>query len=458
VCAEFLQDATTKVPSDRRGIRVPAVELVVIEGPSRGKRAALTGGAATVGSAEQNLLCIDDPLVSRLHCELRVRPGTITLRDRGSTNGTFIEGVRVRDVDLPAGAVVQVGGSAFRIEVRVEPAFVPVSDRTELGELVGASLEMRRVYATLERVAPTDATVLVQGETGTGKDVVARTIHALSRRSAGPFVPVDCGSMPASLFESELFGHVRGAFSGAVSDRRGVLEEAGGGTLFLDEIGEVPLDLQPKLLRALETRSVRPVGTNIARPVDVRIVAATNRPLSKAVNDGVFREDLYYRLAVVEVTLPPLRARPEDIVPLARHFFRQLHGEAAELPAAFAASLSQRHFSGNVRELRNLIERSVALGFFELPSSRSVRPATPPAEPSGGVAELVPLDRPLKEARQAWTEGFESVYVRHVLGRAQGNVTRAAELAGVSRRFLQRLVARLRIVPSDFGSDSDEDA
>jgi transcriptional regulator with GAF, ATPase, and Fis domain len=445
VCAEFLEDKTTRVPSDRRGVAVPAVELVVIEGTSRGTRVTVNGGTATVGTASANSLALDDARVSRLHCELRLRPGVITLKDRGSTNGTFVEGLRVRDVDVAAGTVVHVGASAFRVEVGDEPAFVPLSDRRELGELVGASLEMRRVYSVLERVAKTDATVLIQGETGTGKDVVARTLHALSARSSGPFVPIDCGSIPASLFESELFGHLRGAFSGALSERRGVFDEAAGGTLFLDEIGEVPIELQPKLLRAIETKSVRPVGANTAHAADVRIVAATNRPLWKAVNDGAFREDLYYRLAVVDVALPPLRARREDIVPLALSFFRRLRGEAAELPPAFAATLCARDWPGNVRELRNFIERSVALGFVEPGAQR--RSSAPP--PPLGMKDLVPLDLPLKEARQAWTESFEAVYVQHALKRANGNVTRAAEQAGVSRRFLQRLLARLGIATSD---------
>jgi transcriptional regulator with PAS, ATPase and Fis domain len=449
VCAEFLEDKTTRVPSDRRGVPVPAVDLVVLEGASRGKRVTVSGGAATVGTASVNTLILDDPRVSRMHCELRVRPGVITLRDRGSTNGTFVQGLRVRDVDVAAGTVVELGASAFRVEVGDEPAFVPLSDRSELGELVGGSLEMRRVYSVLERVAGADATVLVQGETGTGKDVVARTLHALSRRSSGPFVPIDCGSIPATLFESELFGHVRGAFSGAVSDRRGVFDEAAGGTLFLDEIGEIPLELQSKLLRAIETRTVRPVGANAAHAADVRIVAATNRPLWKAVNDGAFREDLYYRLAVVEVALPPLRARREDIAPLALSFFRRLRGDAAELPPSFAASLSARDWPGNVRELRNFIERSVALGFVE-PELARVKGPPPPAP--AGVKELVPLDLPLKEARQAWTESFEAIYAQHVLRRANGNVTHAAAHAGVSRRFLQRLLARLGIAASDVDS------
>ena len=364
--------------------------------------------------------------------------------------------MRVRDADLPAGTLVLVGASRFRIEVQDEPAFVPLSDRASLGELVGSSFEMRRVYAVIERIAPADATVLLQGETGTGKEVVARTIHALSRRATKPFVPVDCGSIPANLFESELFGHVRGAFSDAVSDRRGVFEEADGGTLFLDEIGEIPIELQPKLLRALETRSVRRVGTNTARPVDVRIVAATNRPLAKAVNEGLFRDDLYYRLAVVDSALPPLRARREDIAPLATHFLTRLRGEKAVLPPDLAASIAQRDWPGNVRELRNFVERSLALGLFDEAARRPSRPP-PSIEAPGDLADLVPLDRPLKDARQAWMMSFESVYARHVLRRAQGNVTRAAEMAGVSRRFLQRLLARLGIVASTVGADEGDD-
>jgi len=241
---------------------------------------------------------------------------------------------------------------------------------------------------------------------------------------------------------------VRGAFSGAISDRRGVFDEASGGTLFLDEIGEVPIELQPKLLRAIETRTVRPVGANTAHPVNARIVAATNRPLWKAVNEAAFREDLYFRLAVVEVLLPPLRSRPEDLPPLARHFFQQLRGEGAELPPDFVAGLARRDWPGNVRELRNFIERSVALGFLD---ARAPTPSQAP--PPGDAASSVPLDRPLKDARLAWTRSFEDVYMRHVLRRAAGNVTRAAELSGVSRRFLQRLIVRLGITASEVGLD-----
>jgi transcriptional regulator with PAS, ATPase and Fis domain len=394
-------------------------------------------------------LRVTDPTVSRVHCELRIRGSAITLRDGGSTNGTYVEGVCLRDGDIPPGATVRVGQTVFRIEVGEEPAFIDVSEKTSFGELVGASIEMRRLYAILERIAPSTTTLLIQGETGTGKDVVARSLHAASKRATQPFVGVDCGAIPENLIESELFGHVRGAFSGAVSDRKGVFEEASGGTLFLDEIGEMPVALQPKLLRAIETRTVRRVGANTERPVDVRIVAATNRPLSRCVNEGTFREDLYYRLAVVEAHLPPLRARREDIAALARHFYRGFQGPTADLPDDFVKMLSARSWPGNVRELRNFIERSVLLGFVIAPARRSA----PPAPAATSLEAMVPVHLPLKDARQAWTESFESVYVRTLLQKSGGNVTRAAEAAGVNRRFLQRLIARLGIHAGDVGGD-----
>jgi len=449
----YPQDVTSRIAA-RPTMRVWSLDLVVVDGPSRGARASVTTGTARIGAAPGNDLTIADPTVSRVHCELVTRGNAIVLRDCGSTNGTWVEGVRLRDGDVPPGAIVRVGSSAFRVDVGEEPAFVELSDRAGFGELVGASLEMRRLYAILDRVASTDATVLVEGETGTGKDVLARSLHAASPRARGPFVAVDCGAIPESLIESELFGHVRGAFTGATSDRKGVFEEADGGTLFLDEIGEMPLGLQPKLLRAIESRTVRRVGASAARPVDVRIVAATNRPLARCVNDGSFREDLYYRLAVVSVSLPPLRTRRDDIPLLARHFHGALAGDdAPELPEDFVARLVGRSWPGNVRELRNVIERSVSLGLIDARPVRSSR-QPPAAAELPSLDAMVALELPLKDARQAWVESFESVYVRELLRRSSGNVTHAAERAGVSRRFLQRMLARLGIRAG--GGDEDE--
>ena len=432
-------------------------EIFVVDGPDRGRRMTLNPLTVRVGTGESCHLRLTDPTVSRLHFQLSPRGDGLRLTDAGSTNGTLVEGIRVRDVDLLAGATVRIGATALRIEAGREPLCVEISGRESFGSLLGAGVEMRRLYTILERVAPTQATVLIQGETGTGKELVARELHQHSRCSTGPFVVVDCGGIAPNVIESELFGHTRGAFSGAVNDRRGLIEEAHGGTLFLDEIGELPLNLQAKLLRVLETREVRRVGANTARAVDVRLVAATNRMLAQSVNEGSFREDLYYRLAVVEVQLPALRFRREDLPLLADHFSRRLTGNAGPIPSELVATLMTRSWPGNVRELRNFIERCVTLGIT--PGGASRREGSAPVQ---GIEAGLPLNLnvPLKEARDEAMERLEHIYVQSVLRRSEGNVTRAAELAGVSRRFLQRLIARLGIrgAISDLGDDVGSDA
>jgi DNA-binding NtrC family response regulator len=453
----FSLDETERTQGPVAVLRVPQVTLTVVEGPSRGASAKVAGTPLRVGSSEACGLRVADRRVSRVHLEIGASGDAVTVRDLGSKNGTFVDGVRVRDADVIAGQVIRLGDSAVRVDVDAAQAQIAVSPNASFGEMLGASLPMRMIYTVLERAAATDATVLLLGETGTGKDVAARSIHAASPRRGGPFVPVDCGAIPENLIESELFGHVRGAFTGAVSSRKGAFEEANGGTLFLDEIGEMPLALQPKLLRALETRSIRRVGEATARPVDVRIVAATNRPLARAVNDGSFREDLYYRLAVIEVALPPLRARREDIAALARHFYERCAGAGRKPPADYVASLASKPWPGNVRELRNAIERDVTLGLVGdqegLPTE--ARAAAAAAQLPSGIESLIPLHMPLKDARAAWARVFESVYVRAMLQRTGGNLTRAAEAAGVSRRFLQRMLVRMGMRAADMTDDED---
>jgi transcriptional regulator with PAS, ATPase and Fis domain len=453
---EEFEGAETNLISRQKTLRVRSVELVVVDGPDRGKRARVTQGTARVGSAAGNALVLADPTVSRLHCEISVGPDAVTLRDRGSTNGTFLEGRRVRDVDLTPGSLVCVGASTLRVDVSDDPTFLPLSERTSFGPILGQSQEMRRIYAVLEKAARTDATVLVTGETGTGKELVAEAVHEASPRASGPFLTIDCGAIPENLIESELFGHVRGAFSGAVADRKGIFEEAHGGTVFFDEIGELPIAMQPKLLRALESRQVRRVGSNQARRVDVRVIAATNRTLARSVNEGTFREDLYYRLAVIEVELPPLRARREDLPALAAHFIERFTGRPDPPPPALLSTLLTRDWPGNVRELRNFIERCVSLGWPD-PSALAPSPlARGAGAAAGAAASLVPVDLPLKEARLAWMEQFEGVYVRALLDKTRGNVTRAAELAGVSRRFFQRTMARIGVKSADHGGADDD--
>jgi transcriptional regulator with PAS, ATPase and Fis domain len=455
---EDVDDLVTNVIGGRvpAGPTVPfaGIELLVIEGPDRGARARVSGSVTRVGTAATNQLRLTDRTVSRVHCELRLRTGTVQLVDSDSTNGTFAEGVRIYDAELAPGAVFRVGATVIRLEAAQTPTHVPVSQRDHFGDLVGGSLAMRRVYAVLERLAPTDTTALIQGETGTGKELAARAVHQASRRARGPFVTVDCGAIAETLIESELFGHVRGAFSGAQGDRRGLFEEAHGGTLFLDEIAELPLSLQPKLLRALESREVRRVGSNATKPVDVRVLAATHRSLARSVNAGTFREDLYYRLAVVEVELPPLRARREDVLPIAQRFYERFGGKNEPIPTDLAATLQARAWSGNVRELRNFIERTVTLGqAWERPVGPARAAATEP-----GALE-VPVHLPLKEARVAWMEQFERRYVEALLHRTGGNVTRAAEMAGVHRRSLQRVIASLggRFAEAAASGEGDDD-
>ncbi len=429
----------------------PAITLTVLSGPDRGARLRLTGELARIGTGESCALRLKDPTVSRLHCALEVGRNAVRVVDSGSTNGTFIDGVRARDADITSGSTLKLGGTSIGVDFDEDSIRVPLSDKPSLGGIIGHSVEMRRLYAILERVAPTDATVLIQGETGTGKEVVAATLHELSRRAKGPFVAVDCGSISESLIESELFGHVKGSFSGATGNRAGLFEEAEGGTIFLDEIGELPPSLQPKLLRVLESREVRRVGSNVPRKIDVRVVGATNRDLARSVNEGTFREDLYFRLAVVPVQLPPLRARRDDIPALVQHFYERIVGAGELAPPPLVASLVVRAWPGNVRELRNVVERSISLGWNEDAEERSAGKTVLPA----GLASLVPVDLGLKEARQAWTEQFENVYVRALLERTDGNVSRAAEAAGVNRRFLQRMMARLGIRSAQEEDDDD---
>ena len=270
--------------------------------------------------------------------------------------------------------------------LRRAPASLSSSREPErFGDALAASPVMRQLFETLARVAPLDLSVLLEGESGTGKDVLARAIHAASSRAKGPFMVVDCGAIPPNLIESELFGHERGAFTGADVARRGVFEEANGGTLFLDEIGELPLDMQPKLLRALEQREVRPVGGRVARPIDVRVVAATHKKLAALSQTGGFRSDLFYRLAVVRATVPPLRERPDDVLPIARTMLRAiLHDAAADFPEAVAMRLLACPWPGNVRELRNVVERFAAFGADGLFESSD----SPPPESNEDLASL----------------------------------------------------------------------
>jgi DNA-binding NtrC family response regulator len=404
--------------------------LLVVRGPDRGRALRVEREEVSVGSAASCDLVLNDETVSRHHVSIRTLPDAYLVTDLESTNGTFFSERRVHAIQLQPGDSFDLGKTRLRLEAQRETIELPVSAAPRFGRLLGRSADTRRLFARLEAVAALDATVLLVGETGTGKDLAARSLHETGPRAERPFVVVDCSAIPNNLMEAELFGHERGAFTGADRRRRGALMEAHGGTLFLDEISKLPYDMQPKLLRALENREVRPLGADRPVSFDARIVAACGSDLRLDVNRGVFREDLYYRLNIVTIRLPPLRERSDDIPLLANHFYRELTRDPeGVLPPGIIKSLLLRSWPGNVRELRNAVERWVALS--EVDEPEPVSPET--AEPSYATAKAQAL------------AGFERSFLTQLMLRAGGNISQAARLAEMNRVTLLRLLRRHQI-------------
>ncbi|MFH0903243.1 MAG: sigma 54-interacting transcriptional regulator [Pseudomonadota bacterium] len=428
--------------------------LLVIQGPDRGERASLGEQPLHVGSAPDCDLVLTDPTVSRRHIMASREGEEVVLRDQGSTNGSYIQGSRFKEIAVGYGSEIRVGRTVIKYLPEEEVVQPEISDSESFGGLVGQNVRMRRLFKLLEDVAKIDATVLIEGETGTGKELVAEEIHNASPRVGGPFVVFDCGAVPHDLIESALFGHVRGAFTGAVADRKGAFAEAHHGTIFLDEIGELPLDLQPTLLRALDKKSVRRVGANVYDRIDVRIVAATNRDLRSEISNKAFREDLYYRLAVIRVTLPPLRERGEDIKLIAEHFVRQLAGDRPlQITSEGLAWLQRNAWPGNVRELRNVIERACVLSKGD---SLNVEDAL--AEHAVASGPSIRTDLPFKEAKGQLLETFEREYVVEIMRRHNMNLSAAAREAQIDRKHLRELVRKYGIDPrgGDPGKSSDD--
>ena len=437
--------------------------LRVVSGPDQGKEHALEDGTTLVGTHADNDLVLTDATVSRHHLEIRVRRDGIEVRDLDTTNGTKHGGARV-------GQVILVGPARLRLGRHTELDVEPVDAGVELddwpgdrfGDVLGSAPVMRRLFALLGRAAATEATILLTGETGTGKEAIAEAIHQAGARAKGPFVVVDCGSIPHELIASELFGHARGSFTGAAADKQGLIEAANRGTLFLDEIGELALDLQPQLLRVLDRRQVRRVGETHAVDVDIRVIAATHRDLRAMVRAGRFREDLYYRLAVVATHVPPLRERKDDIPALVTCFAERMGRGAFAQSPALLEQLLRHDWPGNVRELRNVVERALSLGSAALadlgdPAAGSGRsgPATSPGDagasddsgrpPTGAPAGTTTgdvLELPFKEAKAALVESFERDYLTALLARHRGNISRAASEAGIDRNYVHRLVKK----------------
>jgi DNA-binding NtrC family response regulator len=427
-------------------------QLVVVDGPDRGRAARLGEREITVGTHHDADLVLSDDRVSAHQLSIAAVESRFRVRDAGSTNGTWYEGSRIAEVTVPAGSTLLVGRSALRIEAEAQPLDIPPSQARRFGELVGDSLAMREVFAVLERVAASDATVLVEGETGTGKELVARAVHDASPRRRGPFVAVDCGALPEGLLESELFGHVRGAFTGAATARNGMLVRADGGTLFLDELGRVSANLQARLLRVLEERVVRPLGGDTERAVDVRVIAASRDDLDAEVAAGRFRADLLYRLAVVRVALPPLRIRREDLPALVRELLRR-RGFADERPTGSGLDRLIAHgWPGNIRELRNVLDRAIALA----PGAQRFADLAIRIEPGPVAGEplAVRSDLPYADAKAAVLHDFERRYLADLLAREDGNLSAASRSSGLDRKHLRTLARKHGLVD---GGDSDDD-
>lgn len=415
------------------------MRISVTRGPDVGLYLDVGGREIRVGTAVENDMVLNDDTVSRRHCSLEPTEHGLRVRDEASTNGVVFAGSRVYDAVLvPNPVVLQIGDTELTI-TPLEPKVTRQQLEIEgFAGLIGKSARMRELFADLARVAASDVSVLIEGETGTGKELVAEAIHERSARARGPFIVFDCGAVAPNLAESELFGHVRGAFTGAVDGRTGVFQQANGGTIFLDELGELPKELQPKLLRVLEKREVRRLGSSQPQPIDVRVVAATNRNLSVEVQRGRFREDLYFRLAGAHVLVPPLRSRIEDLRLLVEHFGASL-GRAADvsaLPAHVWQLLESHRWPGNVRELKNAVQRLILMPAHQFPAWAS----SPPKETSPFLTGSALL--PLKDARLGVNDAFERDYLRVALAHSAQNVTRAASAAQVSRQMFYKLMSK----------------
>jgi transcriptional regulator with GAF, ATPase, and Fis domain len=417
------------------------LRIAVVQGPDAGLTVDIAGALLRVGTSAESDLVLSDTTVSRHHCELEPTPFGMRVRDAGSTNGIALAGSRIYDAVIPGDFAISLGDTVLGITWLGETIEREQTDEDLFGEVVGRSARMRELFAQLERIATTEYTLLLEGETGTGKDLIAESIHAKSARASEPFVVFDCGAVSRTVIESELFGHERGAFTGAQAVHQGLFEQAQGGTLFLDEIGELPLELQPKLLRVLERREVRRVGGRGVIEVDVRIIAATNRNLRVEMQRGAFRQDLYYRLAQSHVVVPPLRDREGDVDLLLEHFLSQERPprRLEDVPADVLEMFRIHRWPGNVRELRNAVQRLIVTPDKVFGTPIRDAPQRDPLAPSFDHGE--PL-APLQVARRTNADAFERIYVLQALERAGGNIPRAAEIAQISRQMMLRLARK----------------
>ncbi len=444
------------------GMRVRRSRITILAGPDRGSVQEIEAATIRIGARRGNDVQLSDTKVSGIHCEISLDDKGYRLKDLDSTNGTYVSGLRINDAYIYPNTQIQVGTTKFSFEPLDESVEVPLSAKNEFAGMIGQSVTMRELFARVEKLASSLATCLVTGETGVGKELAAEALHLHSQRKSGPFVVLDCGSIPQNLIESELFGHERGAFTGATNSYAGVFERAHTGTVFLDEIGELPLEMQPKLLRVLERHELRRVGGSKTINVDIRVVAATNRELGVEVNRGRFREDLYYRLAVARVHVPPLRERRDDIPLLIEHLMANIPGGEGTRLSPETIDLMMRHdWPGNVRELKNVIERAVLLS--EAPKSeeafrRTYVPVVQGADGEKNAGEgaqssellsmAIDIGVPFKVAKRDLVTDFERRYISKLLDAFHGNISAAARAAGIDRMSIHKMLNRLGLSKS----------
>lgn len=428
--------AIVRAPHAPQQLTFTRFELSVMEGVDTGLTKIFGQESVQIGTARANDFVLSDRTVSRFHAKIETQEGRFRLTDLGSTNGTYLGGYGVQAAFLESRAIFDLGTTKIRFQPLEDKATVVLPDTDRLGPLIGQSSKMRQLFALIKRVASSDLPVIIEGETGTGKDLVARILHEMSPRVDAPFEVLDCAAIPDNLIESELFGHMRGSFTSAERDHKGLFERANGGTVFLDELGELKVELQPKLLRVLETGQIRPVGSANSVQVDVRVIAATHKSLRELVNKNMFREDLYYRLAGCKIDLPPLRDRREDIPILVDSFLESMRkagqqGVPKNLDSDTMDQFLQHPWPGNVRQLRNAVERIAVMGTtgFSLEFGDRDQAALP--------TEL----KPLKDAK----DEFERQYLVRLLERHQGDMRAAASAAEIHPKSLARLLRRYAI-------------
>jgi DNA-binding NtrC family response regulator len=431
--------------------------ITAVSGPGAGRVLAMASAQATVGRHPTNDLVLEDPRVSGVHLQLRRIDHRVHVRDTGTTNGTWLGRHRVTEIELDSGAEITVGGTLLRFDVDKEAVASPLSPNNSFGELVGESTVMRELFALLDRIAPKEIGLLVQGETGTGKEEVARALHAKSRRADRPFVVIDATSLPETLAESLLFGHEKGAFTGANERRIGFFEAAEGGTVFLDEIGELSPMLQSKFLRVIERHEVIRVGGQLPIKVDVRVIAATHRDLRAEIEAGRFREDLYFRLAPVRILLPALRDRADDIPLLCQKLLQSMASDRLLIESAALEYLKAQPWPGNVRELRNVLSRAAALATEDVIKRSDVAGEGFGFRGTREERTALDLSGTFVAAKDEAIGRFESAYLAALMKRCAGNLSHAAREANLARHHLRDLLKKRSLYGLSWdGKDDDK--